>query len=108
MRTCVFILLLLAILQLSEARLCYNCTGDCVTDSECKGSCTTSVPELGDGHEIRSCQNETVEARCISEIIFDKRYKTCYCNTERCNSSSVASVSAFLFALVALLLRELR
>lgn len=81
---CVAAMLVLCSLRGGEARVCYNCTGDCVRDLECKGSCTTSVPELG-GDEIRSCIEDTVEARCISKEIETVFYKMCFCNTERCN-----------------------
>ncbi|XP_042210737.1 uncharacterized protein LOC121858362 [Homarus americanus] len=94
-------------LHLSEGRLCYNCIGNCVTDSECKGSCTTSVLELG-GNEERSCINETVEARCISEERMGEKYKTCFCNTERCNSSSQVLFNLAILLLAASLLQQLR
>ncbi|KAG7175430.1 hypothetical protein Hamer_G001522 [Homarus americanus] len=89
-----------------EGRLCYNCIGNCVTDSECKGSCTTSVLELG-GNEERSCINETVEARCISEERMGEKYKTCFCNTERCNSSSQVLFNLAILLLAASLLQQL-
>ncbi|XP_071545317.1 uncharacterized protein [Panulirus ornatus] len=106
MKTSLYLVAALAFLQLGAARVCYNCTGDCVRDTECKGSCTTSVPELG-GNEVRSCIDEIEEAKCISENIGGERYKTCYCNTERCNSSSRAwaSISLLMANLLLHLLR---
>ncbi|XP_069955545.1 uncharacterized protein [Cherax quadricarinatus] len=87
MRAYAVIMLLATLTHLCEGRMCYNCTGDCVSDIDCKGSCTTSVPELG-GNEERSCLDDTVEAKCISEMKGRERYKTCFCNTERCNTAS--------------------
>lgn len=55
------------------------------------------------GNEVRSCIDEIEEARCISEIIGGERYKTCYCNTERCNSSSQAFLSLSLLLATSLL-----
>lgn len=31
-----------------EARMCYNCTGDCVRSSDCDGSCISTVPSVGE------------------------------------------------------------
>ncbi|XP_064117188.1 uncharacterized protein LOC135222813 [Macrobrachium nipponense] len=91
-------LMVMAKLCLCDARICYNCTGDCVTDAECKGSCMTLTAELGDEVEVRTCVEDVEEARCISEVRKGKRYKICYCNTERCNGSSY--VTATLTVLV--------
>ncbi|XP_068201423.1 uncharacterized protein [Palaemon carinicauda] len=96
-------IMVMAKLCLCDARICYNCTGDCVTDAECKGSCMTITAELGDEVEMRTCTNETEVARCISEERSGKKYKLCYCNTERCNGSSYVSVTVTVLV-VALLL----
>ncbi|XP_050714245.1 uncharacterized protein LOC126997290 [Eriocheir sinensis] len=97
----------LALICLGEARECYNCTGDCVRFTDCKGSCFTRVRELG-SDEIRSCIEETEETKCIAEIDGGEYYKTCYCNTERCNPATTPGHPGFLVLIlitVTLLLR---
>ncbi|XP_068201424.1 uncharacterized protein [Palaemon carinicauda] len=95
-------IMVMAKLCLCDARICYNCTGDCVTDAECKGSCMTITAELGDEVEIRTCIEDVEEAHCKSELRNKKRYKICYCNTERCNGSSYVTVSLAAFVLTLL------
>ncbi|KAK7065395.1 hypothetical protein SK128_015796 [Halocaridina rubra] len=101
--TCLLVLLFYATLSLCDARICYKCVGDCVTDSECKGSCLTKTHELGDEPEVRSCIDDIKEAGCHSHLINGSRYKVCYCNTERCNGSSYLSATMIVL-LTALLL----
>ncbi|XP_068218517.1 uncharacterized protein [Palaemon carinicauda] len=97
-------LILFTLVTLSEAnRICYNCTGDCVSDDTCDGSCMTITHELGEEAEVRTCINETKPDGCLSEVMDDKRYKVCYCNTERCNASNYISASAALLLLALLL-----
>ncbi|KAK8400061.1 hypothetical protein O3P69_003033 [Scylla paramamosain] len=107
MGTAVRFLVLVILICIGEARQCYNCTGDCVRYSECKGSCFTSVRELG-GDEVRSCIEETEETHCIPEDKAGVKYKTCYCNTELCNPASTPvhlDILLFLVICVQLLLR---
>ncbi|KAG0720491.1 hypothetical protein GWK47_048409 [Chionoecetes opilio] len=91
---------LVAVICVGEARECYNCTGDCVRSSDCKGSCFSSVPELG-GDEIRGCINETKESQCVPDNKDEVLLKTCYCNTELCNPASTpVHLDIFLFLLL--------
>ncbi|XP_064089871.1 uncharacterized protein LOC135203834 [Macrobrachium nipponense] len=97
-------LVLIALVSLSKAdRRCYNCTGDCVSEDLCDGSCMTITHELGDEPEVRSCLNETKPDGCVTKVMNDQNYKVCYCNTHRCNSSNLPLRFCLLLLLVLLL-----
>ncbi|XP_066973293.1 uncharacterized protein [Macrobrachium rosenbergii] len=97
-------LILITLVSLSKGdRKCYNCTGDCVNDDLCDGSCMTITHELGDEPEVRGCVNDTKPDGCVSKVMDGQNYKVCYCNTHRCNSSNFLSVSALLLLLVLVL-----
>ena len=54
------------------------------------------------GDEVRNCIEDTEESRCISEDKDGVLHKTCYCNTERCNTASTpVHLDYLLFLIIA-------